>query len=152
MPSFDIPELAEVIENLKEILKNQKALAEQLRNMESGSLPAWISLREACDLKGVSFSTIQKPENRHLMPPLAEREKVGKTLKWPRDVILKWLLQKDDELEAVKKRLAKVRTTTVTRKMMKQDELVVNEPTPVYDQFYEADRLISEIEKQSRVL
>ena len=150
MPSFDIPELTEVIENLKEILKNQKALAEQLRNMESGSLPAWIGLKEACALKGINVSTIQKPENRHLMPLLSERERVGKALKWPRDVILKWLLQKDQELEAVKKKLAKVRVVNATPRPM--DELVAKEPAPLYDQFDKADKLISDIEEQSRVL
>ena len=150
MIQFDIPELTEVIKNLEEILANQKALSEQLNSMKGDSLPAWISLREACALKGVSFSTIQKPENRHLMPPLAERERVGKALKWPRSVILKWLLQKDDELEAVRKKLAKVQTTAATRKLLNPDEVVLKAPAPINGKVDEAFRLINEIQEQSK--
>lgn len=145
MPSFDIPELTEVIKNLEEILENQKALAEQLNSMKSDSLPAWIGLKEACAMKGVSSSTIQKPENKHLMPPLSERQRVGKTLKWPRDVILKWLLQRDQELEEVKDRLSRAQTVNATPKPI--DEFVLNEPAPLNYQLEEAYRLISEIEK-----
>lgn len=145
MPSFDIPELTEVIKNLEEILENQKALAEQLNSMKSDSLPAWIGLKEACAMKGVSSSTIQKPENKHLMPPLSERQRVGKTLKWPRDVIFKWLLQRDQELEEVKDRLSRAQTVNATPKPI--DEFVLNEPAPLNYQLEEAYRLISEIEK-----
>ena len=85
------------------------------------------------------------------MPPLSEREKVGRALKWPRDVILKWLLQSDSELEAVKKRLAKVRVVKNATPGPMLGELVVNEPVPPY-QLYEAERLINEIEKEGKGL
>ena len=150
MPSFDIPELIEIVKNLEKMLENQKALAEQLHNMKSDHLPSWIGLKEACALKGVAYSTIQKPENKHLIPPLSERQRVGKALRWPRDVILKWLLQKDRELEEVKSRLSRAQTIIATPKPM--NEVVLKEPAPIYDQFDEADRLISEIEEQSRIL
>ena len=81
MPSFDMPELAEIVKNLEKILESQKVLAKQLHNLKSDSLPAWIGLKEACALKGVAYSTIQKPEHKHLMPPLSERQRVGKGLK-----------------------------------------------------------------------
>lgn len=58
MPSFDMPELAEIVKNLERILENQKALAEQLHNMKSDRLPSWIRLKQACALKGVAYSTI----------------------------------------------------------------------------------------------
>jgi len=82
------------------------------------------------------------------MPPLSERQRVGKALRWPRDVILKWLLQKDRELEEVKSRLSRAQTIIATPKPM--NEVVLKEPAPIYDQFDEAYRLISEIEEQSK--
>ncbi len=148
MPSFDMPELAEVVKHLEKILDTQKRLTEQLHSLKPNSLPAWIGLREACTLKGVAYSTIQKPENKHLMPPLSERQRVGKALKWPRDVILRWLLQKDRELEEVKNRLSRAQTIMRTPKPM--NEIVLKEPAPVYDQLEKAYRLISEIEEQSK--
>ena len=143
-----MPELAEIVKNLEEILTNQKALVEQLHNMKSDKLASWIGLKEACTLKGVAYSTIQKPENKHLMPPLSERQRVGKGLKWPRDVIFKWLLQKDRELEEVKSRLSRAQTIIATPKPM--NEMVLKEPALIYDQLEEAYRLISEIEEQSK--
>ena len=147
MPSFDMPELVEIVRNLEEILANQKALAEHFQSMKTDRLPSWIGLKEACALKGVAYSTIQKPEHKHLMPPLSERQRVGKALKWPRDVILKWLLQKDQELEEVKSRLSRAQTIMRTPKPMNLNE--VKEPAPIYDQLEEAYRLISEIEELS---
>jgi len=109
-----MPELVEIVRNLEDILENQKALAEQLQSMKTDRLLSWIGLKEACATKGVACSTIQKPENKHLMLPLSERQRVGKALKWPRDVILKWLLQKDRELEEVKSRLSRAQTIMAT--------------------------------------
>lgn len=148
MGSIDLPELTEIIKNLEEILENQKALAEQLNSMKGDSLPTWIGLKEACALKGVAYSTIQKPENRYLMPPLSERQRVGKALKWPRDVILKWLLQNDQELEEVKNRLRKVQTINATLKPPTDAEL--ERSAPIYDQVEKALKLIDEIQNQSQ--
>jgi hypothetical protein len=145
MPSFDIPELAEVIRNLEEILNNQRALAEQLNSMKGDSLPAWIGLREACALKGVAYSTIQKPENKHLMPPLSERQRVGKALKWPRDVILKWLLQDDGQLEIVKNKLQIVQNDLENQKRL--NEVRRKERMKMWEKLRE---LTSEIDKHSQ--
>jgi len=116
-----MPELAEIVRNLEEILANQKALAEQLQSMKTDRLPSWIGLKQACALKGVAYSTIQKPENKHLMPPLSERQRVGKALKWPRDVILKWLLQDDGQLEIVKNRLEIVQNDMENQKQLNEE-------------------------------
>jgi hypothetical protein len=150
MASLDIPELAEIVSHLEKILENQRRLSEQLHSLRPNSLPAWIGLKEACALKGVGYSTIQKAANKHLMPPLSERQRVGKALKWPREVILKWLLQRDQELKEVRDRLSKAQTINATPKPM--DEIVAKEPAPVYSQMDEALRLINEIEKHTKSL
>jgi len=134
-----MPEPVEIVRNLEDILENQKALAEQLQSMKTDHLLSWIGLKEACASKGVACSTIQKPEYKHLMLPLSERQRVGKALKWPRDVILKWLLQKDRELEEVKSRLSWAQTILTHRvTYVEQHEALVGVPfKPTINQQFE---------------
>ncbi len=70
-----------------------------IKELEPGQLPEWVTIQEACVWKGVEAKTIQQKENRHLMPPLSERQMVGGRLRWRREVILEWSRKNNEELK-----------------------------------------------------
>lgn len=79
------------------------------------------------------------------MPPLSERQRVGKALKWPRDVILKWLLQDDGQLEIVKNRLEIVQNDMENQKQLNEERR--EERRKVFEKLHE---LASEIDRYSQ--
>lgn len=85
-----------LLPQLAEIKAEISSLRQELRSLEVQALPEWLDLRQAARLKGVSLSTLQK--NPALQPRPELRQKLGKSYKWRKAVIIEWLGKPDSEL------------------------------------------------------
>jgi hypothetical protein len=97
--------IVDITEELKPIYAALDKILLRLGELESRQLPEWVDIKTACAWKGVKKSTIEN--NKELMPPESERERVGHRKLWPREVILEWAKRIDEELEAGRLELAK---------------------------------------------
>ncbi len=83
-----------------EKIKNQNE-----QNNENGFLAdilpkkAWLSLKEACEAKGICYKTAC---NRTYLQPnngKSDGNIGGRNKRWRRDTVLNWLLQTDEDLQ-----------------------------------------------------
>jgi len=93
MLNIDIPELQEIIERQIAIEANLEIIRAAL---EEKPRKDWYTLKECCERKNVSFSTIQKPAYRYLMPPNPTR--VGCKLMYSAETVEWWVKQTDEDM------------------------------------------------------
>ena len=91
---IELPQLEQIISELAAVREEVRAL----REGGSSEPPKkdWYSLKECCERKNVSFSTIQKPAYRYLMPPNPTR--VGCKLMYSAETVEWWVKQTDEDM------------------------------------------------------
>ncbi len=88
MAELQIPEINEIRDTLQTILQ-------RLDELDSRSIPEWITLPEATKLKGLSYDTLKK--HREWQPDPAEARLINGKRRWPREVIIAWLKMTDED-------------------------------------------------------
>jgi hypothetical protein len=106
-----IPELIRIEEKLNEILK-------RLKLREIDKIPEWVDLRLASKFKTIPYNTIVNRPG--LQPDKSKLQIIGGRRKWPKKVILEWLMLSDFDLQNMPEE--KVRKSKKT----KQDKVEVH--------------------------
>ena len=78
---------------IPELIAAQKALEKRFEELDRMQhLPEWISLRQSCDIAGISYESIRRPENRHLQPGHGHADAVIQGVrKWRKTTVLAWI-------------------------------------------------------------
>jgi hypothetical protein len=58
--------------------------------LENYSIPEWIDLQQAIEMKGLMKSVVRK-QYQYLWPPLSEAREIGGRKVWHKSVIQKWI-------------------------------------------------------------
>ena len=80
------------IEFLANEIKELRAKVNQLELNGATNLPAWCSLREACEAAGLSYETMRRPENIHKRPNSGMPDAIiNGTRKYSRKSVICWI-------------------------------------------------------------
>jgi hypothetical protein len=101
-----VPELQSLELVLKSTLTEISELRREVSEVRStGSLQlnkAWYTAREACEIKGVPYHTLRKPENSHLLPAFGRGHRVMERgplrCAYSREEVSEWLGKEESEL------------------------------------------------------
>ena len=82
-------DLGDFIASVERIPELEARIAElEERFAEKPRLPEWVTLRQACEYAGTSYSTLRRPEYRDRRP--SGGRKINGTMRYPRASVEEW--------------------------------------------------------------
>ena len=85
---MDLLELNSIVPHLVEKIEHLEAEVAELKSSQQPQLPEWVTLKQACQWSGSSYSSLRRSEYQDRRP--RGGRVISGTTKYPRQAVLEW--------------------------------------------------------------